>query len=979
MSRKTRKLIWAVPLLAVFAVAGALAIFATQPADPAEAHGPPGPVTGISATASSYHTINLSWNEPDSGGDVTGYRIDYSADSYVWKELVADTGDTKTTYPDTGLKPETERYYRVFAMNSAGTGPVSTDESYAFTTTGGVEAPSAARSLVATRGAGQIDLEWTAPADNGGAKIARYCIVAAEIGTPLPDIATNCATADDSAFTDDDDPFIRDINSTVAGSRTLTVVTNSDKTEYEHKILDVTTDPDTTVGQGEQWAFQVYAVNMGATMMVSSTASNRATASVGAPTAAQKPATPMNLKGVQTGDTAVNLYWNEAKNVALSASATAVVYDLRTSVYDPAEREWSAWAVTNLSVTPNVGTAELTVTQGNADGTSKVRYQVRFQAIAGGAPASDWSNVATVPLYDSDHTLGNVEPDLVEDNLRDVTQRSSYNTIQLGWMRDLNAGFNANPTDDSDFTDDGELAPFRPTGYVIDYRDASVTDPDNNDAIYSSWRRLQSNTGYSRTYYYHRGLEQGSNIQYRIFPWHKDRFGTPQTITARTKSAVTPDPVRGLMVAADGPDKLTVTWPAVTNTGGSPITGYRIEVAISDTDDDWPGATEKADNDATAAPATGSGVVKSVDGTTTTYSYTDDDLIAGSTRWFRVFALNVQNDEDDETGSVTTTGPTDSDRSSAEAKKGTTAAGPNPMAPEDLTSELAKTSNLFTFGQTGVLLLWNRAKESRAFDPVSNYEIQRMVNGGEWEDLVTTTNTDTFHTEEDLPATGEMRAYRVRSETGDGKVSPWSNTTYFPGMHMADTAHVAAVTPNPLMDQNVAVGAMVTVDASAGFTGDMLTYSVMSSDDTVATATVDEMSGEVTITGVADGTATITVTATDSGMATATQTIAVTVPSAALGAPTNVEAMVDINDDNPDAPITNIVVTWTDGENADVHDVYLISSDFSVIRPERIEGVPSAMSHTFPNVAAGTYIGAVRSTSPTGEASAFVFDVVTVE
>ena len=83
---------------------------------------------------------------------------------------------------------------------------------------------------------------------------------------------------------------------------------------------------------------------------------------------------------------------------------------------------------------------------------------------------------------------------------------------------------------------------------MIDYRDASVTDDDNGNAIYSSWTRLQSNTGYSKTYYYHRGLEQGSHIQYRIFPWHQHRFGPPQIKEAKTKSAVTPDPVRGLTV-----------------------------------------------------------------------------------------------------------------------------------------------------------------------------------------------------------------------------------------------------------------------------------------------------------------------------------------------------------------------------------------------------------------------------------------------
>ena len=348
-------------------------------------------------------------------------------------------------------------------------------------------------------------------------------------------------------------------------------------------------------------------------------------------------------------------------------------------------------------------------------------------------------------------------------------------------------------------------------------------------------------------------------------------------ITAMTKSAVTPDPVRGLMVAADGPDMLTVTWPAVTNTGGSPITGYRIEVAVSDTPTDWPGSTEKADNDATDAPATDSGVVKSVDANTYTYTYTDDDLVSGSTRWFRVFALNAQNDEDDETGSLTSTGPTMSDVASAEAKKGITATGPNPMAPDDLTSELAKTSSLYTFGQTGVLLLWNTAKESRSYDPVANYEAQRMVNDGDWEDLVTTTNPDTFFTDEDLPVMGEMRAYRVRSVTASDKVSPWSNVTYFPGMHGMDTAHVMA--SGSIMDQTVVEGmSLDAMDVSGYFTvTEGITYTAMSSDDTIATADIPDGSNMLTIMGVAQGSATITVTATDAAGAYAMQTIAVTV------------------------------------------------------------------------------------------------------
>ena len=80
-----------------------------------------------------------------------------------------------------------------------------------------------------------------------------------------------------------------------------------------------------------------------------------------------------------------------------------------------------------------------------------------------------------------------------------------------------------------------------------------------------------------------------------------------------------------------------------------------------------------------------------------------------------------------------------------------------------------------------------------------------------------------------------------------------------------------------IADQSISTGGTGTVqstitDADAD---DTLTWSVASSDDTVATAQVDNM-GEITVTAVADGTATITVTASD-GTASDTQTFTVTV------------------------------------------------------------------------------------------------------
>ena len=122
MSRKTRKLIWSAPLVAVLAVAGALAIFAVLAPNPAQADGAPGAVTGLTATADGRYKIDLSWTAPATG-TATGYGIDESDDTHVWTLLEADTGSTDTSYEATGLEAAMPKSYRVFALNGDHAGP----------------------------------------------------------------------------------------------------------------------------------------------------------------------------------------------------------------------------------------------------------------------------------------------------------------------------------------------------------------------------------------------------------------------------------------------------------------------------------------------------------------------------------------------------------------------------------------------------------------------------------------------------------------------------------------------------------------------------------------------------------------------------------------------------------------------------------------------------------------------------------------
>ena len=79
------------------------------------------------AAASGTTQIDLTWDAPGSGGSaITGYRIEVSENGGTdWDDLVADTGNTDTSYSHTGLSPGDTRHYRVSAINAGGTSVAS--------------------------------------------------------------------------------------------------------------------------------------------------------------------------------------------------------------------------------------------------------------------------------------------------------------------------------------------------------------------------------------------------------------------------------------------------------------------------------------------------------------------------------------------------------------------------------------------------------------------------------------------------------------------------------------------------------------------------------------------------------------------------------------------------------------------------------------------------------------------------------------
>lgn len=112
---------------------------------------------------------------------------------------------------------------------------------------------------------------------------------------------------------------------------------------------------------------------------------------------------------------------------------------------------------------------------------------------------------------------------------------------------------------------------------------------------------------------------------------------------------------------------------------------------------------------------------------------------------------------------------------------------------------------------------------------------------------------------------------------GDGGTEPTPVTPPTPPTP-PPPANRAPTASGSIAAQTIPAGESVTVDVAGNFTdpdGNTLSFSAASSDDAVATASVS--GSNVTINGVAAGTATVTVTASDPGGLSATQSISVTV------------------------------------------------------------------------------------------------------
>ena len=158
----------------------------------------PLPPSALTATAADAE-VTLSWDAPasDRGAPITGYMIDHDTDMNFSSPTTATTAADATSHIVSGLTNATLYYFRVAAVNAAGTSAYYPGASgSAVSATPAPTVPAAPSALTATAANAEVTLNWDAPSENGGAEITGYMIEHdTDMNFPSPTPETTAAAA----------------------------------------------------------------------------------------------------------------------------------------------------------------------------------------------------------------------------------------------------------------------------------------------------------------------------------------------------------------------------------------------------------------------------------------------------------------------------------------------------------------------------------------------------------------------------------------------------------------------------------------------------------------------------------------------------------------------------------------------------------------------------------------------------------------
>ena len=882
MSRKTRKLIWSAPLLAVLAVAAALAMFAAQTPIGAQAQDAEemlGPPQDLKATADGRKVIELQWMAPaTSPEDVTAYRVDVSDDGTVWMELVrADSGLEDTFYDHTQLMPGDTKHYRVFAVYGTKKGEGEPSET-ASATTDAATAPGKPTNLTLAAGSigeSTIRLTWAAPSDDGGSTITGYKIERLKDG----ETAWMTVKAD-------------------TGTTGLT---------YE----------DTGLIVGTQYHYRVSAINKAGTGKSSDTKNLTTAAAGGVYTAITGLTTQGAVPGMtlQEANAAVELHWLAPANMPdgdpltdykVERSADGTTWTTIATVKPPARTYHPVGGAFSSGTTPwqyrvsatnrgGAGQASPALTVGPPDpathgpaqslrarSDTPLKINVSWREASGSATIPDtttyrvdystdgqvWKAAATPYPTTRDDTseryiyedtgTTNTPLKIGEKRYYRVIAETSGVTHQVTNVVSGTAGTTNKPGKPTGLVFTGTNPdPTSPTADMIPLTWVAPTEPGGSpitgykierslDAA-TGWMTIKADTGTTAVTYVDKKLVANTQYYYRVSAINVGRTGDPSD-TAETKTL--PAAALGLptgLVALDRGTSVDLYWLAPDDAPGAPVTGYKIEVSEDD------GTTWRT-------------VVANTMSLDTMYTHTGLTALTGdATRMYRVSAIS----------SVGVTAPSRPDTAAAGGMVNT-----DPMANDMAIDPVTVMAGMSSDAMDVSMYFSDADGDTLTYRAMSNMEMYATVavDGS----MLTITGvaageaTITVYASDGMGGTDAMRTIMVTVTAANA--APMAQGMIDPVTVSADE------TSDP-----ITLG-----DYFSDADDDTLTYNASSSDSMIAIAEIAEDDSDpgavvstLTITGVAAGEATITVTATDPAGESATQEIMVTV-RAELMAPTNV-------------------------------------------------------------------------------------------
>ncbi len=693
----------------------------------------PGSITGLTATVASPSMVTLSWTAGDDGGSaITGYNILVYLGSNLNAPLFTRTAEASaTSYSVTGLSAATQYTFIVRPKNSIGTNNAFVNQR---ATTDDATIPGAIGSLSATvTGPSTVNLSWTAPVETGGSPITGYDIIVypgTDLNAPL---------------------FTR----TAEASATSYSVTGlSAATQYTFIVR-----PKNSIGTNKAFVNQ------------------RATTA-----ALTAPAAPTGLTATAPGRTTIDLSWTAPTDNGGAAitgyriesrlrsetSFSTLVTDTRstattyahTGLAPSTQRFYRVSAIN--SVGPGAASSSATAITAAATRPSAPR-DMNARASGRSTIILNW----TAPADDGGSPITFYRVGVSTDQgsswgvLADVRGATTYSHTGLsaGTRRDYRVvaanssglGFSER-SNVAHTTTDAASAPGAPTGLTATADGQTVINlswaapADNGGAAITGYRvQWSSNgnapwtdvtpahTGTGRTYR-HTGLSAGTTRHYRVFARNSvgESTSASAVATATTEAAPTlsaPAAPTELRATAVGPETISLSWNAPTNTGGADITGYQIEVSPNGTSN-W-------------------GDLVANTGSTTT-GYVHRGLDAGTTRHYRVYAINSQG-----AGAV------------SNVANATTLPATVPKAPTELTATHD--------GSTTINLRW-KAPTNTGGVPLTGYQMEVSPNGTDTWTEVTPAHAGTGRTYSHTGLTaGTTRYYRVYARNSKGLSAAASN------------------------------------------------------------------------------------------------------------------------------------------------------------------------------------------------------------